>query len=75
MTYRIFTNDRGTVGEIPIYSALKEVDASGPEEALKHCPPQFNFPHYAQAVAIRYPERFQSDDEKLWLKKHVYLGD
>lgn len=71
MKYRIFTNDRGTARGVPMYSALKQVEARSREGALKHCPPQFDYPHYAPAVAIRYPENMQSDDEKKWLKKHV----
>lgn len=70
-TYRIFTNDRGTQGDIPLYSCLKEVSASSPEAARKKCPPQFDVPNYAPAVAIHWPESAQSDDEKAWLAKHV----
>lgn len=72
MTYRIFTNDRKTVNGVLKYSAYKEVEASSREEALKQCPPQFDYPYYAPAFAVRYPERFQSHDERNWLKKHVY---
>lgn len=71
-TYRIFTNDRGKGRRgVPMYSALKEVQASSPEAARKKCPPQFDSPNYAPAVAIRWPESAQSDDEKEWLRKHV----
>lgn len=71
MTYRIFTNDRRCVNGVLMYSCLKEVRASNREEALKFCPPQFDYPYYAPAAAIRWPKEFQSNDEKLWLKKHV----
>lgn len=69
--YRIFTNDRGKIGGVPMYSGLKDVDASGPESARKKCPPQFDAPNFAPAVAIRVPRTTQSDDEKKWLARHV----
>lgn len=74
MTYRIFTNDRKphTIKGFLMYSAFKEVEASSREEALLQCPPQFTYPYYAPAAAIRWPEEFQSNDEKLWLRNHVY---
>ena len=68
-TYRIFTNDRGMKNGVLMYSCLKEVTAASPEEARKKCPPQFDAPHYAPAVAIRWPA--QSTADKNWLKKHV----
>jgi len=71
MRYRIFTNDRRLRLGIPMYSCLKEVEALSPEEALKHCPPQFNAPNYAPAKAIRWPVSAQTDDEKRWLRRHV----
>ena len=73
-TYRIFTNDRGAKRGVPMYSALKEVEASSPEAARKKCPPQFDAPNFAPAVAIHWPESDQSHDEKEWLKKHVGRG-
>ena len=69
--YRIFTNDRGKQGGVPLYSALKDVVAADPQTAAAKCPPQFTSPHYAPAVAIRWSEFAQSDDEKEWLRKHV----
>lgn len=69
--YRIFTNDRGKVRGIPMYSCLKQVRASSPEAARKKCPPQFDAPHFAPAVAVHWPAVNQSDDEKGWLQKHV----
>lgn len=71
MRYRIFTNDRGKVRGVPMYSAPRDVEASSPEAARKKCPPQFDAPFYAPAVAIHWPSKSQSDDEKEWLKKHV----
>lgn len=73
-TYRIFTNDRGTQRGVRMYSCLKEVIAQNPESARSQCPPQFDAPNCAPAVAIRWPESAQSDDEKDWLKKHVGKG-
>ena len=72
--YRIFTNDRGTRGGIPLYSCLKEVKATSPEVARRTCPARFDAPNYAPAVAIHWPASTQSDDEKEWLKKHVGKG-
>lgn len=72
MTYRIFTNDRGTRLGVPLYSCLKEVNASSPEAARKKCPRRFDAPHFAPAVALRWPA--QSDEELAWLRKHVVTG-
>jgi len=69
--YRIFTNDRGRENGVPMYSCLKEVEATSPEDARSQCPRRFDAPHFAAAQAIRWPESAQSDDEKAWLKKHV----
>jgi hypothetical protein len=69
--FRIFTNDRGKVRGKPMYSCLTEVVAADPEAARRKCPPQFDSPAYAPAVAIHWPESTQSDNEKLWLKEHV----
>lgn len=69
--YRIFTNDRGKLRGVPMYSCFKEVSAASPEAARRQCPPQFDAPNFAPAVAIHWPESAQSDDEKAWLKKHV----
>ena len=73
-TYRIFTNDRGIRGGVPLYSCLKEVKATSPEVARRTCPARFDAPNYAPAVAIHWPASTQSDDEKEWLKKHVGKG-
>ena len=69
--FRIFTNDRGKKRGVPMYSALMEVTAKDAKAALKSCPPQFDTPHYAPAVAIIWPEKAQSANEKQWLKKHI----
>ena len=74
MKYRIFTNDRGMKRGVPMYSALIEVRAASPEAAREQCPPRFDAPNYAAAVAIHWPASAQSDDEKEWLKRHVGKG-
>jgi hypothetical protein len=71
MRFRIFTNDRGKAGGVAKYSALKDVNASSPETAVRLCPPGFNGYPYEPAVAIHWPASAQSDDEKAWLKRHV----
>ncbi len=70
-TYRIFTNDRGTRGDVSMYSALKDVRATSPEAARLLCPPQFDTPNCAPAKAIRWPKSAQSCSEKEWLERHV----
>lgn len=69
--YRIFTNDRRAKRGIPMYSCLKQVMAETPEDARLKCPPCFDAPYFAPAVAIHWPASAQSDDEKAWLKKHL----
>jgi hypothetical protein len=69
--YRIFTNDRGRVNGIPMYSALKDVTAASPEEARRKVPAAFDAPNFAPAVAIRWPESSQAEHEKEWLRRHV----
>jgi len=71
MKFRIFTNDRRERRGVPLYSCLKEVEASSPVSARRKCPPQFDAPNYAPAMAVHWPASAQSDDEKAWLKKHV----
>jgi len=66
--FRIFTNDRGTVKGVAMYSALKDVKASSQLEARRKCPPDFDSPHYAPAMAIQWPPR---DRDKAWLAEHV----
>jgi hypothetical protein len=73
-TYRIFTNDRGMKNGVLMYSCLKEVRAASPVAARRKCPPQFDAPNYAPAMAIRWPESVQSTADKNWLKKHVGKG-
>lgn len=69
--YRIFTNDRRSKNGVAMYSCFKEIRASSPLEALKRVPPEFDAPSCAEAIAIQWPESAQSDDEKVWLRKHV----
>jgi hypothetical protein len=69
--YRLFTNDRGKRNGIPMYSGFKDVNAATHKAAAAKCPPQFDAPNFAPAVAIHLPASAQSDDEKAWLKKHV----
>lgn len=54
-----------------MYSALKDVNASSPEAARKLCPPEFDAPNFAPAMAVHWPASSQSDDEKDWLQRHV----
>jgi hypothetical protein len=68
LKYRIFTNDRGMVCGVAMYSCLTEVRAMSPGDALTKCPTRYT--DYGP-VAIRWPKSAQSDDEKAWLKKHV----
>lgn len=53
-----------------MYSGFRDVRAASPQEARAKCPPQFDAPNYAPAVAIRLGNA-QSDEEKAWLKTHV----
>jgi hypothetical protein len=74
MKYRLFTNDRRSIRGVPMYSALKDVEAASPEAAQKKCPPEFDEPNCAPCVAIPWPPAVQTDTEKAWLSKHVGLG-
>ena len=69
--YRIFTNDRGKKGGVPMYSALMEVTASSPEAAVKKVPIALGRLAVDPPMAVHWPPSEQSDDEKAWLKKHV----
>ena len=60
-----------TLPGVPMYSCLKEVHAKSRDEALTKVPKQFDAPTFAPAVAVRWPESEQDDDEKAWLRKHV----
>jgi hypothetical protein len=70
--YRIFTNDRGRKNGVSMYSGFKDVEAPNSDVAKMLCPPLFDAPSCAPAKAIRWPERYQSDEEKEWLKVHVH---
>jgi hypothetical protein len=54
-----------------MYSALKDVNAASPAAARKQCPPEFDAPNYAPAMAVHWPQSAQSDAERNWLQKHV----
>jgi hypothetical protein len=75
MTFRIFTNDRHTVRGKPMYSALRDIEASSPEIALKQA--NERWPQFGEAgglapiAAIHWPAWAQSQDEKDWLAIHV----
>lgn len=69
--YRIFTNDRGTLRGVPMYSALKEVTAANAIEACAKCPVGFGPPTFGPVVAIRWPADVQTDSERAWIAKHV----
>ena len=67
-TFKIFTNDRGNRGGVPMYSCFTQKKASSAEEALKTIPKPFTAPHVAAAKAIKWPP---SSADLLWLDKHV----
>jgi hypothetical protein len=67
--YRLFTNDRRDRRDVPMYSALMDVEADNAAEACKRCPPQFDAPLFAPCVAINLAK--PSDDDKRWFMKHV----
>jgi len=54
-----------------MYSGFKDVNAPDPEAARNKTPAQFDAPNFAPAVAIHWPAKTQSDDEKAWLEEHV----
>jgi len=72
VTYRIFTNDRGKVRGVPMYSALTTITASSQAQAeLKSgrrfaC---FGPPEYAPVKAIEWPPL--TSQAKDWLAKHI----
>jgi hypothetical protein len=67
-TFRIFTNDRGKRGRVPLYSCFALRKASSAEEALKTVPEHFTPPYVAAAKAIEWPP---SAADSSWLEKHV----
>lgn len=69
MRFRIFTNDRGRVKGVAMYSCLKEVEASSRDAAFDQVPFEFDRAPLAPAVAIKWPP--QTPIEKAWLRKHT----
>ena len=69
MKYRLFTNDRGRKDGIPMYSALKDVEAETPEAAVSTVVWYLRIAPLAPAKAIPWPAEDQ--ESKDWLAKHV----
>lgn len=72
MTFRIFTNDRGKVRGVPMYSALTTItamDAAGAELKAKRRYRSFGPPQSAAIKVIEWPP--SSQESKSWLAKHV----
>jgi hypothetical protein len=69
MTFRIFTNDRGTVAGVPKYSCLREVHADTPKEAVSHVDPSLGPPNHAPIKAIEWPP--QTRASRNWLASYV----
>jgi len=69
MKFRIFSNDRGSIKGVPMYSALMDTDADSPEEAIKQAPVKLGKPPYAKMVAIEWPPELDRSID--WLEKHV----
>jgi len=72
MTFRIFTNDRGKVGGVPMYSALTEVTAgslAGAELKAGRRFAMFGPPEYAPIKSIEWPPTSRASND--WLAKHV----
>jgi hypothetical protein len=71
MKFRIFTNDRRKLRGVPMYSALRDLEADSPDSAEKRANsrwPKFGVDGgLAPIVAIHWPKRAQSQDEKDWL--------
>ena len=70
MTYRVFSNDRGKVRGVPMYSCLMEVRAFTPELAIAQCNPDFGTQGgFAPMKALEWPVSTQASKD--WLAKHV----
>jgi hypothetical protein len=67
--FRIFTNDRGKVRGVPMYSALKGIRAASAEAAARSVDPDFGVPHFAPIVAVQWPVK--TKEAKDWMAKHV----
>lgn len=68
-SFRVFTNDRGMLRGVPMYSALKGVQELSAEAAARSVNPDFGVPHFAPIVAVEWPPK--SKEAKDWLAKHV----
>jgi len=72
MTFRVFTNDRGKVRGVPMYSALTTITAgsqAGAELKAGRRFACFGPPEYASVKAIEWPPTTQA--AKDWLAKHT----
>ena len=73
MMYRIFTNDRGKVRGVPLYSALTTLTAgslAGAElKAGRRFAVDFGPPEYAPIKSIEWPPTSQVSRD--WLAKHT----
>jgi hypothetical protein len=72
MTFRIFTNDRGKVRGVPMYSALCAISAltaHAAEQIARRDHPSFGPPRFAPIKAIEWPAT--SRESKDWLAKHI----
>ncbi len=68
-TYRIFTNDRGRVKGVAMYSALCDMNAYTAKEAEGKVNPAFGASPFAPIRAIEWPAT--SPESKDWLAKHT----
>jgi hypothetical protein len=72
MTFRVFTNDRGNVRGVPMYSALTEITAGSQAAAALKAERRFvcfGPPGYARVKAIEWPTSSQASKD--WLAKHT----
>lgn len=67
--YRIFTNDRGKVRGVPLYSCLKECTVPDEAAAVATVHPSFGPPEYAPIKAIQWPAN--NVEDRQWLGRHV----
>jgi hypothetical protein len=72
LTFRIFTNDRGKVRGVPMYSALTSIEAASQQSAELKAGKRFACfgpPYNAPIKAIEWPPT--SPVSKDWLAKHT----
>lgn len=72
MTFRIFTNDRGMVRGVPMYSAYTAYTALDLLSAERTAAEQFKAlgpPDYAPVKVIEWPPTSQASKD--WLAKHA----